>query len=238
MKNIKTNLSFCPKVYLVTRMKKPKNRIGVIYLVVLLFLSQVLFGQEGTNAKEKPEPRSETGLYIGFGMSQYSMLHRWELGMDNYYENSLVGFYFDAGSISISHAVAKGTSALWGFGFSLGLRSTFRWVIEPYVGGGLFFGITGREVAADKDNIDKDKDGYVDELGETKIESSLTSMGFKGEVGLRLRLSVLRVLIAYQGLSLLSGGVTGGEAGFYFGIGISSEFDDKPKEKEARPSSE
>jgi len=93
-------------------------------------------------------------------------------------------------------------------------------------------------VAADKDNIDNDKDGYVDELGETKIESSLTSLGFKGEVGLRLRLSVLRVLIAYQGLSLLSGGVTKGEAGFYFGIGISSEYDDKPKEKEARPSSE
>jgi len=92
MKNIKTNLSFCPKVYLVTRMKKPKNQFGVIYLVVLLFLSQVLFGQEGTNAKEKPEPRSETGLYIGFGMSKYSMLHRWELGMDNYYENSFVGF--------------------------------------------------------------------------------------------------------------------------------------------------
>jgi len=201
-----------------------KINFRLFSVLILAFSSNLVWAQQ-RSAEEKPFMfRDDASLYVGIGFNEMSKLNRVDVGIDAYPPGWVAGLYGDFGVLLDAEALSKGQDALWGFGVSLGIRSSLGWVIEPYIGGGIFLGINGDSAPAEDDNIDNDEDGAVDEDGELKTISSGIAAGAKGELGVRARLGVLRLLVAYQGIGISTNGGQGSEAGLFIAFGIGPNF--------------
>jgi hypothetical protein len=82
------------------------------------------------------------------------------------------------------------------YGSNIGLRYRFGHRLSPFIGFGAFAGYSEKEVSAEDDNIDNDKDGFVDETGERKetivgvIASSFPELGIHYWVTDKTRLTL------------------------------------------------
>jgi len=72
-------------------------------------------------------------------------------------------------------------------GVSVGLRTTLDVPLSPYVGAGLYVGENEKEVSANHDKIDNDRDGFIDEAGEMTTDNLLMTAIYP-ELGFRLKL--------------------------------------------------
>ncbi len=89
----------------------------------------------------------------------------------------------------LTYLASEHSSDVFG-GLSLGMRTrATKYPVMPFVGFGVFSGITKETVSADDDGIDNNGDGEIDEVGEEDeiIDDVLCS--FYPEVGLNVMLS-------------------------------------------------
>ena len=74
-------------------------------------------------------------------------------------------------------------------GISGGLRLNLGEEVSPFIGAGFFYGTDEEDVPADNDGIDNDRDGTVDEAGETKEVVTDSIFTIYPEAGIHVWLS-------------------------------------------------
>lgn len=214
-------------------MKYSNNFFVILSSVFLFFVNtNVVFSQQTTTPELEVKPkeppflfRDDQQLYIALGFSDKSGLSRFDLGIEGDPPGWPLGIFLDLSLLMQADAVKKGQDALWGTGFSFGLRTTLGWIVEPYAGGGVFIGSNGDTAPAENDNLDNDEDGSIDEDGESKRTNSALVFGVKGEVGVRLRLGSLRLLVGYHNLGFgSSSGQSASDKGIFLMVGMGNNF--------------
>lgn len=155
----------------------------MILLAALLIVSSAVADTNGTTSDASKALPPDTSLYIELGGANDPDAIGGTIGMTVDASEYLT---YNAG---LTYFASEHSSDVFG-GVSLGLRTRVtKHRIMPFIGFGVFSGITKAYVPADDDDIDNDGDGTTDEPGEEDeiVDDVLCSI--YPEVGLNLMLT-------------------------------------------------